>query len=119
MMLLPILILTCRDTAPVLTTPNDAIVPDLKKKKGSRSRHLDALLHPVRDALVHLLPRLRDGPQHGGVLEVLPRDDGGGLVLEGDLVALDACRGKVPLVAGYFYHRGPGGEIWWGLAWGA
>ena len=53
-------------------------------------RHLDALLHAVGTALRDLLARLRDGAQHGGVLERGLGDDGGGLFLEGDLVAADA-----------------------------
>lgn len=72
----------------MLNPPNDAI---LLSKIPSRSRHLDALLNTVRDALVDLLARLGDGAQHGGVLEGRLGDDGGGLALEGDLVALDAC----------------------------
>lgn len=73
----------------MLNPPNDAI-PTLKKKRPSRG-NLNALLHTVGNALVDLLPRLGDGPEDGGVVEALLRDDGGGLALEGDLVALDAC----------------------------
>lgn len=54
------------------------------------SRDLNALLDTIGNTLVDLLARLRNGLQDGGVVEGGFGDDGSGLVLEGDFVALDA-----------------------------
>lgn len=55
------------------------------------SRHLNRLVHAVRLGRVNLLARLGNLGQDRLVRE--PGDDLGGLVLEGDFVALDACGG--------------------------
>lgn len=54
-------------------------------------RDLDALLNTVGLALVDLLARLCDGLQHLLVGEILSGDNGGGLCIERDFVALDTC----------------------------
>lgn len=56
-------------------------------------RKLNALADAVDLAAVDLLARLLDGLEDGLVVELGLGNDGGLLLLEGDVVGLDACVG--------------------------
>ena len=71
--------------------PSPTAQPILANRPLRSSSDLDALRHAVGLARVDLLARLGDGREHLLVGQVVLGHDGGGLVLEGDLVRLDAC----------------------------